>query len=1270
MEDKLLGNNDNADGKAGKVTRIYVEKKEEYSTEARVLLTEINELSGITSLSKIRVINRYDLEGASNKLIYDCIWNVFAEPQIDIVHKELPGRYSRAFAVEYLPGQYDQRADAAEQCITLVSQNREERVKPIVRTGKVYLLYGGISDEDVAAIKEYIINPVECREATLENYETLIAKIAAPEDIPVLHGFASAPDSGLSSYIDKYSLSLDINDIRCCRDYFAREGRDPTLAELKILETYWSDHCRHTTFTTEIGGVEIRDNAVKNAYERYLNLRKELHGNAEKSVPVTLMDMATIVAKSMRKKGLLPRLDVSEEVNACTVKIDVDIKDSEGVMHKEPWLLLFKNETHNHPTEIEPFGGAATCVGGAIRDPLSGRGYVYQAMRLGGAADPRRPLCETIQGKLPQRKIAKTAATGYSSYGNQIGVAAGLVDEIYHEGYAAKRMELGAVVAAVPESYVRREQPKDGDVVILLGGRTGRDGCGGATGSSKAHTGDSLLVSGAEVQKGDAPEERKIQRLFRSPEAARLIKRCNDFGAGGVSVAIGEIADGVFVNLDKIPTKYEGLNGVELAISESQERMALVVGKSDAQRFIVLANLEDLEATIIGTVTSEPRLVMQWRGNTIVDISREFINTSGATKHVESVVVEEKPGIALDAVSGDFVSRYHDLVSQLNICSKRGLIELFDSTAGAGTVFMPLGGAHQKTPVQAMAAKIPAVDAQTDTVSVMSWGYDPELSSLSPFEGAYAAVASSVAKLAASGASTEQCYLSFQEYFGKPTDTKRWGKPAAALLGALSAQLDLGIASIGGKDSMSGTFENLDVPPTLVSFAISLSDARELISPEFKKSGSQVVLLEPEYDGNLPKPDSFNEILRKVGSLIGSGVVISAYAVGMGGIAEAIFKMCIGNGFGFEFSGNIELNSLFTRKYGAFVLELERETEIDGAKQIGKTLWGDDVGEALITFRRDVIPLRKLERTYDSVLEDIFPTRVPGSEETIYLMQYTYEDKHKTAAPKFITRKPRVLIPVFKGTNCEYESAAYARNGGAEPDVYVLRTRTPSDMRESIKEFASLLSKSEILFLPGGSSCGNEPDGSGKFIANFLRNPYVAEEIEKLLNDRSGLILGISNGFHALIKTGLVPYGKIMKPGTDAPTLTQNTIGRHQSKIVNICIASNMSPWLAGTTPGEIFSMPVSSGEGRFVCSDKLLDELFNNGQIATQYVDYNGEPSMSPDTNPAGSFMAVEGLTSPDGRVFGKMGHNERSGKNLYINVEGDSGMKLFESAVKYFRG
>ena len=1267
MENKFLGSKDNADGKAQGVVRVYVEKKDEYATEARVLLTEINELLRITTLGGIRVINRYDVEGAGEKLIQDCIWNVFAEPQIDTVHMELPDGYSRAFAVELLPGQYDQRADAAEQCIALVSQNHDEYIKPIVQTGKVYLLYGGVSDKDVAAIKKYIINPVECREATLDNYNTLITKNAEPEDIPVLRGFSSARDSKLSSYIKKYSLSMDINDIRCCRDYFAGEKRDPRLAELKVLETYWSDHCRHTTFLTEICGVEFRDKAVQKAYERYLDLRKEFYGDAEKTVPVTLMDMATIVAKSMRKKGLLPRLDVSEEVNACTVKIDVDIKDAKGARRKEPWLLLFKNETHNHPTEIEPFGGAATCVGGAIRDPLSGRGYVYQAMRLGGAADPRRPLRETIQGKLPQRKLAKTAAAGYSSYGNQIGVAAGLVDEIYHDGFAAKRMELGAVVAAVPEAYVRREQPSEGDVVILLGGRTGRDGCGGATGSSKAHTEKSLLVSGAEVQKGNAPEERKILRLFRSPEATGLIKRCNDFGAGGVSVAVGEIADGVSVNLDKIPTKYEGLNGAELAISESQERMALVVAESDAQRFIELAGAEDLEATVIGKVTKEPRLVMHWRGDTIVDISREFINTSGAAKHVESVIVDDKTDISLDAVSGDFVSRFRYLVSQLNVCSKRGLIEHFDSTAGAGTIFTPLGGGHQKTPIQAMAAKIPTVDAETNTASVMSWGYDPDLSSLSPFEGAYAAVVSSVAKLAATGAPLEQCYLSFQEYFGKLADPKRWGKPTAALLGALSAQLDLGIASIGGKDSMSGTFENLDVPPTLVSFAITVSDARELISPEFKKAGSQVVLLEPEYDGNLPKPDSFNKILREVRSLIRSGVAISAYAVTLGGIAEAIFKMCIGNEFGFMFADDIEHDSLFSRKYGAFVLELNKETKIDGAKQIGTTLWGDYEREALIVLRNDIIPLRELERTYDSVLEDVFPTHIPGGEEAISLFEFIFDEKRITAAPQFVSRKPRVLIPVFNGTNGEYESAAYAKKGGAEPEIFVMRTRTPSDLRESIKEFAALLSKSQILFIPGGSSCGAEPDGSGKFIANFLRNPYVADEINKLLNERSGLILGISDGFNALIKTGLVPYGKITDPATDAPTITHNRIGRHQSKIVSICVASDLSPWLAGTTPGDIFIMPMSSGSGRFVCSEKLLDELFSNGQIASQYVDYYGEPSMSPDANPAESYMAVEGITSPDGRVFGKMGHNERTSGNLRTNV---NDMKLFESAVKYFRG
>ena len=1252
-----------------KVTRIYVEKKEEYATEARALMADINEALGI-SVEGMRVINRYDVEKAGQKLIDECIWTVFAEAQIDMVHKDLPQGYGEAFAVEYLPGQYDQRADAAEQCIALVSQNSEAFSSPAVRTGKVYLLYGEISDDEIAAIKKYIINPVESREATLENYETLAMEAVIPENIPVLHGFSSAKDSELLSYIDRYSLSMDANDIRCCRDYFAREARDPTLTELKVLDTYWSDHCRHTTFLTGIGDIEFRDNAAKSAYKRYLELRKELYRDKEKTKSITLMDMATIAAGYLRKKGLLERLDISEEVNACTIRIEVSITNGECFSHKEPWLLLFKNETHNHPTEIEPFGGAATCIGGAIRDPLSGRGYVYQAMRLTGAADPRRPLSETIPGKLPQRKIVKTAAAGYSSYGNQIGLATGLVDEIYHENYAAKRMEIGAVVAAVPEANVRRERPSDGDAIILLGGRTGRDGCGGATGSSKTHTEKSLLLCGAEVQKGNAPEERKIQRLFRSPDVTRMIKRCNDFGAGGASVAIGEIADGVTINLDKIPKKYEGLNGAELAISESQERMAVVVGEKDARRFIELASLENLEATVIGSVTKKPGLVMKWRGENIVDISREFINSNGAAKYVESVIVDEKPDIPLDAVPQNFVSGYFDLAARLNICSKRGLTELFDSTVGAGTIFMPLGGARQKTPLQAMAAKIPLfkIGADTDTASVMSWGFDPELSSVSPFEGAYAAVVSSVAKLAASGASLEQCYLSFQEYFGKPTDPKRWGKPAAALLGALSAQLDLGIAAIGGKDSMSGTFENMDVPPTLVSFALAVSDARRLISPEFKKAGSQVILLEPEYDGFLPKADSLNKTLREAHSLINSGTAVSAYAAAMGGAAEAVFKMCMGNGFGFKFADNIKLEDLFTRKYGAFVLELESETEVAGAKLIGIT---QDSPE--IVLRDDVISLNELEQTYDSVLEDIFPTRparAPGNEGTARLAEPHRCEKHAVAGPKFITLKPQALIPVFSGTNCEYDSAAYAENGGASAKIFVLRTRTPSDMRGSIEEFASLLSKSEILFIPGGFSNGDEPDGSGKFIANFLRNPYIADEITKLLNGRSGLILGICNGFQALIKSGLVPYGKITEPSADAPTITHNLIGRHQSRIVKIRVVSNMSPWLAGTAPGEIYNVPVSHGEGRFVCSEKLFASLSDNGQIAAQYADFNGAPSMSPDVNPAGSFMAVEGLTSPDGRVFGKMGHTERSGRNLYKNVKGNMDMKLFESALKYFRG
>ncbi|MCL1940594.1 MAG: phosphoribosylformylglycinamidine synthase [Synergistaceae bacterium] len=1265
-----MGSNaSNAGNGAQKVFRIYVEKKEEHAAEARALTAEIRELLGISSVERIRVVNRYDVEGAGEKLMGDCTWTVFAEPQTDIVHKELDKGYSHAFAVEYLPGQYDQRADAVGQCIALVSQNFENSVTPAVRTGKVYLFYGKISGEEIAAIKKYMINPVECQEVTLENYETLAMETAVPEDVPVLHGFSSAKDSELPAYLDEYSLAMDINDIRCCRDYFAREGRDPTFTELKVLDTYWSDHCRHTTFLTAMDNIEFKDEAAKNAYGRYLELRKEFYNGDKPDKDITLMDMATIAAKYLRKKGLSPsldKLDISEEVNACTVKIDVNVRDEKGTERKEPWLLYFKNETHNHPTEMEPFGGASTCLGGGIRDPLSGRSCVYQAMRLTGAADPRRPLSETMPGKLPQRKITKTAAAGYSSYGNQAGLAAGLVDEIYHEGYAAKRMEIGALVAAVPQADVVRGQPADGDAIILLGGRTGRDGCGGATGSSKSHTEESLAVCGAEVQKGNAPEGRKIQRLFCSPEATRMIKRCNDFGAGGVSVAIGEIADGVSVNLDKIPTKYEGLNGTELAISESQERMAIVVDSKDVRRFIELANLDNLEATVIGVVTSEPRLVLKWRGKNIADISREFINTSGAAKHVESVIVEGKSNDPLDVVPQNFVSGYHELVAKLNICSKRGLIEFFDSTIGRGAIFMPLGGARQRTPVQVMAAKMPGVD--TDTASVMSWGFDPELSSISPFEGAYAAVVSSVAKLAASGASLDQCYLSFQEYFGKPNDPKRWGKPTAALLGALSAQLDIGIASVGGKDSMSGTFEKLDVPPTLVSFAVAVSDARGLISPEFKNAGSKVVILEPEHDENshIPKAESFNKILREVNSLIISGAAISVYAVAMGGVAEAIFKMCTGNGLGFKFADDIKLEDLFTRKYGAFMLELKNDIKIDGAKLIGTTKPGDDG----IVLRDDMIPIPELEQTYDDVLEDIFPTRARSNEGEVPLIEAVECEKRVSIAPKFVSLKPQVLIPAFCGISCERDSAAYAEMSGAAPKIFVPRTRTPSDTRESVKEFASLLSKSEILFIPGGFSYGDDPDETGKFTANFLRNPYIAEEITKLLDERGGLILGISGGFQALMKLGLLPYGKMIAPSADSPALTHNLIGRHQARIVKVRVVSNMSPWLAGTVPGEIFDVPVSHGEGRFVCPEELYASLSANGQITTQYVDSDGVPSMSADVNPAGSFMAVEGLTSPDGRVFGKIGHTERFGRNLYVNVSGNINMKLFESAVKYFRG
>ncbi len=1231
------------------VYRIYAEKKKGLAHEADGLLRELRSLIGVTSLESVRIFHRYDVDNISEKLFNEAVNTVFSEPQLDNVLYSLDTGDDFVFAVEYLPGQFDQRADSAAQCIQIMSCGD----RPLIRTAKVYSLGGRLSALDIAEIKKYLINPVEAREASLELPGTLVPEYELPTEVETLDGFIMLREEELDAFLSKYGLAMDRDDVRFCRDYFKTEGRNPTITEVRMIDTYWSDHCRHTTFGTTIDSVSFEDKLLEDAYNRYCETRRKLG----RTKPQNLMDIATLAVKFLKAEGKLGKLDESEEINACTVKMKVTV---DGV--SEDWLLLFKNETHNHPTEIEPFGGAATCIGGAIRDPLSGRSYVYAAMRVTGAADPTRPISETMQGKLPQRKIVKTAADGYSSYGNQIGLATGMVDEIYHDGYAAKRMEIGAVIAAAPAENVRRERPAAGDVVILLGGRTGRDGCGGATGSSKKHTAQSLETCGAEVQKGNAPEERKLQRLFRNPEASRMIKRCNDFGAGGVSVAIGELADGLTINLNAVPKKYEGLDGTELAISESQERMAVVVEPSDVERFMALADSENLESTVVAEVTDEPRLRMHWNGRTIVDISREFLNSNGAEKHID--IAPRRIENFARAGATDFGGAYKELLGDLNVSSKRGLSERFDSTIGAGTVLMPFGGKHQKTPIQAMVHKISVEKKHTDTCSYMSWGYNPHISEKSPYHGAYLAVVESVSKLIATGASFEDVYLTFQEYFEKPGKSpERWGKPLAALLGGFSAQLDLGIAAIGGKDSMSGSFENLDVPPTLVSFAVTTGKTDEVISPEFKRDGSRVVLLSPDYlDTGLPDPSSLISLYGRVTALMREGRVLSAYTPAYGGIAEAIYKMGIGNGFGFKYCDSISLDDIFGYSYGSFVLELSGDDVPSGAALIGHT-----ASDGNICYRDTVLSLSDLGAIYESRLESVYPTGEDKKVST--LPAFSYESKVKTA-PKVLTRTPKVLIPVFPGTNCEYDSAKVMRDAGADPEIFVINNLTSDGISRSTEKFAKKLRESQMVFVPGGFSGGDEPDGSGKFIMAFFRNAVVREELDRLLGERDGLMCGICNGFQALVKLGLVPYGKIVDTDADSPTLTFNTISRHQSKIVRVRVASNKSPWLSSLNVGDVYNVPISHGEGRFLASNEVVKALAENGQIATQYVDLSGNPTDDIRFNPNNSVYAIEGITSPDGRVFGKMGHAERIGSGLYKNVLGEYDMKMFESAVRYFKG
>ena len=1236
------------------VLRVFVEKRSEFAGEAHALCTELRDTLGISSLSDVRIINRYDTEGISQELFEKCIPTVFSEPQVDSVSLDMPAADDAIlFAVEFLPGQFDQRADSASECIQLIGQGE----RPTVRSAKVYLLYGNLSDADVAAIKHYVINPVEAREASLELPSTLQIQLAVPKAVEILDDFLTLSTDELAAFIAKQGLAMDLADIQFCQRYFAQEGRCPTITEIKVIDTYWSDHCRHTTFGTELDSITFDDAVVQEAFQKYLAMRHEL-GRDHK--PICLMDMGTIGAKYLKHQGILTNLDESDEINACTVKVKVDVN---GV--DEDWLFLFKNETHNHPTEIEPFGGAATCIGGAIRDPLSGRSYVYQAMRVTGAGDPRVPISQTLEGKLPQRKLVTTAAAGYSSYGNQIGLATGQVNELYHPGYIAKRMEIGAVVAATPAQHVRREEPAAGDVIVLLGGRTGRDGIGGATGSSKAHNMDSLEDCGAEVQKGNAPVERKLQRLFRRKDACQLIKRCNDFGAGGVSVAIGELADGLLIDLNALPKKYEGLDGTELALSESQERMAVALASTDVETFLGYAHEENLEATPVATVTEAKRLVMHWNDNTIVDISREFLASNGAPKHQNAHVTASEPFVPKwDGTS--FAQQMNSLVSDSNVASNKGLSERFDSTIGAATVLMPFGGTHQLTPALSMVAKLP-VDGTTTTCSGMAWGFNPYLCEKNQYAGAYCAVVESLSKLIATGFKRKDAYLSFQEYFEcLRTEDTRWGKPVASVLGALMAQVDLGVGAIGGKDSMSGSFEKLDVPPTLVSFATACGKTDTVVSPEFKAANHQLISVVPHYtaDGIMPEASSLIAALNFIEQLIQSKIAVSVTTPGYGGVAEALFKSCLGNRIGVKLDEHFSAESLLSLAYGSFVVELAPNVDLP---QIPANLTVSYLGTTTAEYRfvacNETLDLAKLQETWESALEGVYPYR--SSAQTTHKVSFVASSRaHAHAA----IAKPRVIIPVFPGNNCEYDSARAFERAGALPTTFVINNLSPQAVAESTKQLAQYIRSSQIVMIPGGFSGGDEPDGSAKFITAFFRAPEVTEAVRDLLNNRDGLMLGICNGFQALIKLGLVPYGDIVPMDEHCPTLTFNTIGRHQSRLVRTRIASNASPWLSQCSVDDIHTIAISHGEGRFVASSELLSSLEKNGQIATQYCDENGIPAMGLDVNPNGSAWAIEGITSPDGRVLGKMGHTERYDKDLYKNVAGTTFQPLFESGVAYF--
>ncbi len=1240
------------------VLRCYSEKRPGFDVEARRLLRDLTSLLGISTLTSVRYLCRYDVEGIDSETYKKAKYIVFSEPMADVCYDDafpLPEGPHRILAVEALPGQFDQRADSCAQCVQLMTSGE----RPTVSTAKVYVLEGTLSDADLDKIRAYLINPVEAREASMAKPDTLKAVYDIPTSVASIDGFVSMDEAALSQLLHNMGLAMDLDDLKFLQEYFAQtEKRDPTITEVRMVDTYWSDHCRHTTFLTVIDRVTLDDPLVQEAFDRYLAARTEVYGEEKAAArPVTLMDIATAAAKVLKKRGFLKNLDESEEINACSIKVKAKV---DGRL--QDWLLMFKNETHNHPTEIEPFGGAATCLGGAIRDPLSGRSYVYQAMRVTGAGDPTVSLHDTLEHKLPQRKLCTTAAAGYSSYGNQIGLATGLVHEIYHPGYIAKRMEIGAVVGAAPAANVIREVPDPGDIVILLGGRTGRDGCGGATGSSKSHTAESLETCGAEVQKGNPAEERKLQRLFRNPEVTRMIRRCNDFGAGGVSVAIGELADGLDIDLNAVPRKYDGLDGTELAISESQERMAVVVRASDAEKFIEAAASENLEAVIVAKVTDTNRLRMCWNGKTIVDVSREFLNTNGCAKHAEAEVdVLPAPSVECIPEGETLAEQLLNHASQLGICLERGLVECFDGSIGANSVFMPFGGKNQLTPAQVMAATLPALDGQCSTASVMAFGFDPYYTEQNPYLGASAAVLESVAKLVAAGCDYEDAYLTFQEYFERLNrEPQRFGKPLAALLGAYTAQEELCIAAIGGKDSMSGSFNEMHVPPTLVSFAIAPQNANRLISPEFKAAGHPVYCFDAAYtESGAPDYQSIRSLWENVSDLIRTGKVVSAWALTVGGAAEGICKMAIGNDVGFAFDSEFPSEALFLKNFGGFLLEATED--LDGGWLMGRTI---DAPE--IRIAGETVTLDTLKEAFEGRLESVFPTHADASDAHLQTPSWT---ERNTAAPAVKSAKPLAVIPVFPGTNCEYDTAKAVENAGGAAEIVIVRNYSTDALARSAEQLADAVSRAQMVILPGGFSGGDEPDGSGKFIAAFLRNPAIRDSIHTLLNQRDGLMLGICNGFQALIKLGLVPYGEIRdEMSADDPTLTFNLIGRHDSRYITTRVVSVKSPWLSACKVGDLHSIAISHGEGRLVAPQEVIDRLAANGQIAFQYTDLSGNPSMDIAFNPNGSMCAIEGITSPDGRILGKMGHTERYSPYVGKNIYGEKYQPIFESGIKYF--